>query len=92
MAFASSVMPTSTRISVGSARMPSITERLDPMPPYALPESSPASTIANGPSVRMRPPPTMSPMSESGSGKSVSTGIRIGTVIMQVNATTGAHQ
>lgn len=31
-------------------------------------------------------------MSDSGSGKSVSTGIRIGTVSMQVNATTGAHQ
>jgi hypothetical protein len=31
-------------------------------------------------------------MSESGSGKFVSTGIRIGTVSMQVKATTGAVQ
>ena len=37
----------------------------------------------------MRPPPRMSPMSDSGSGKLVSTGIRIGTVSMQVNATIG---
>ena len=44
------------------------------------------------PSVRMKPPPRMSPMSESGSGKLVSTGIRIGTVNMQVKATTGAIQ
>ena len=43
----------------------------------------------NEPSVRMRPPPRMSPMSDSGSGKFVSTGIRIGTVSMQVKATTG---
>ena len=31
-------------------------------------------------------------MSDSGSGKLVSTGIRIGTVSMQVNATTGVAQ
>ncbi len=31
-------------------------------------------------------------MSDSGSGKFVSTGIRIGTVSMQVNATTGVTQ
>ena len=48
--------------------------------------------IMNEPSVRMSPPPRMSPMSESGSGKLVSTGIRIGTVSMQVKATNGATQ
>ena len=31
-------------------------------------------------------------MSESGRGKSVSTGIRMGTVIIAVNATNGATQ
>ena len=44
----------------------------------------------NEPRVRISPPPRMSPMSDSGSGKSVSTGIRIGTVIIAVKATIGA--
>ena len=46
----------------------------------------------NDPSVRMRPPPRMSPMSDSGSGKSVKTGMRIGTVSIAVKATNGAIQ
>ena len=40
----------------------------------------------------MSPPPRMSPISDSGSGKLVSTGIKIGTVSMQVKATIGAAQ
>ena len=46
----------------------------------------------NDPSVRISPPPRMSPMSESGRGKLVRTGMRIGTVSMQVKATIGAAQ
>jgi hypothetical protein len=52
--------------------------------------SSAAKATEKPPRARMRPPPMMSPMYPSGRGKSVSTGMRSGTVKKDVKATTGA--
>ena len=70
--------------------MANITALLEPIPPYTFPLSNPARMMANDPSVRIIPPPNMSPISDCGNGRSVNTGIKMGTIIIAVKATMGA--
>lgn len=69
-----------TRISAGSARLPTQLALLAPSPPSGLAVSNPASDITKLARVSTNAPPMRSPRKASGSGSSVITGTITETV------------
>jgi hypothetical protein len=76
----SSATVNTTNSTTGSVIAANVLARLAPSWAYGLPVSSAATATRKLASARMNPPPKMSPIYPSGSGKLVSTGISSGTV------------